>query len=193
MVTKQPEKEVAAKKKRNTAVRSKRPKDYPRRPLSAYNIYFREERAKLLAAGRALGAGEKIGFEKLAKTIGKRWKELSEEQLERFKKLANEDTERYRREMDAYHLDLAMKGRKEREEMARKRQEEAGVGIGIGMNNLQQHNVGLTSSRGGFSTTSAMGLPPPPSAATSTEPKMGVIAVGHLLGRIEGDRTSAPC
>ena len=97
----------------------------PRRPLSAYNIFFKEQRAQLLAERQAQGkaGGEKIGFEKMAKTIGKRWKELAPEELERCKKLAKEDTERYRREMDAYHHELALKGRREREESSRRRLE----------------------------------------------------------------------
>lgn len=64
-----------------------------------------------------------IGFEKMAKTIGVRWKALDPAEFERCKQLANEDMARYRREMDAYHHKLAMKGRKEREESSRRRQE----------------------------------------------------------------------
>jgi len=125
--SKRPAKEVTKKKPRQ--FRSRKPKDMPRRPLSAYNIFFKEERARLLAERQALGAaaGEKIGFEKMAKTIGKRWKELSAEELGRFKLLAKDDTERYRREMDAYNHDLAMKGRRDREELSRKRMEEAAM------------------------------------------------------------------
>jgi HMG (high mobility group) box len=97
---------------------------------SAYNIFFKDERAKLLAARQMndpSAESAKIGFEAMAKTIGKRWKELTAEELSRYKELAKEDTERYRTEMDAYNYDLAMKGRKEREESSRKRMEEAGI------------------------------------------------------------------
>jgi len=180
---KRPEKEVAAKKKRSTAARSKRPKDYPRRPLSAYNIFFREERARLLAARQAnKNEGEKIGFEKMAKTIGSRWKELPKEELERFKKLASEDTERYRSELDEYNLGLARKGRQQREEMARKKQEEA---VPVGSNpypQQPQQQFGM-SGVGPFDTSNDMGCmggshlatlvqgaeaaPPPASATTN--------------------------
>lgn len=44
----------------------------------------------------------KIGFENMAKTIGKRWKALSEDELARYKELAKADMERYRRERDRY-------------------------------------------------------------------------------------------
>lgn len=44
----------------------------------------------------------KIGFESLAKQIGKRWQTISSEDMERFKALADEDMTRYKREMEAF-------------------------------------------------------------------------------------------
>jgi len=110
--TKSKGKAPRSKKKSN---RVKKPKDMPRRPLSAYNIFFREERERMLkehmeAAKAARGdddndeplPGPKIGFENMAKTIGKRWKALSEDELARYKELAKEDMERYKVERDSY-------------------------------------------------------------------------------------------
>jgi hypothetical protein len=44
----------------------------------------------------------KIGFENLAKEIGKRWHELGPDEMEKFKKLADEDMTRYKCEMEAF-------------------------------------------------------------------------------------------
>jgi hypothetical protein len=133
---------VQKKKKKAKQFRAKKPKDMPRRPLSGYNIFFKEERARMLAEsnekrgpGETEGEGEtkdgkeivpvkgaKIGFEVMAKTVGKRWKELPEEELARYKAMAKLDMERYRREMDGYHVDLAKRSRLECEEMSRAQQ-----------------------------------------------------------------------
>lgn len=180
---KHPEKVVAAKKKQQRQ-KQKRPKDYPRRPLSAYNIFFREARAKLLADRQAQGteAAEKIGFEKLAKTIGKRWKALTEAELGRFKESAQKDTERYRGQMDAYHQNLAIQGRKERDEMLRRQQSEAGAMLQAAASQsapqqrqgLQQPNVAaFLASLGGLNNS-------------QYQPDIGSLAGSHLLGRLGG-------
>jgi hypothetical protein len=55
----------------------KKPKDKPKRPLSAYNIFFRHEREQLIygADGRKREKN-KIGFAALAKNIAFKWKRL---------------------------------------------------------------------------------------------------------------------
>ncbi len=124
------EKGASPKSARGRYTRAKKPKDMPRRPLSAYNIFFKEERARMLGGGhvsKAIPLGDddsaeasgKVSFETMAKTIGKKWKELPAPNLERFKDLARQDMERYRQEMDDYHKNLALKTRQEREETAR--------------------------------------------------------------------------
>lgn len=147
--------------------RPKKPKDMPKRPLSAYNIFFKEERAKILndipaplgypgpeeqpegegnksdknsdahpnGGEGSAGQGEdkqrqssrqraphgKIGFENLAKTIGRRWKSLASDRLEHYKKLADEDMERYKAAMDVYHQTQAEKRRVQEEEESKRK------------------------------------------------------------------------
>jgi len=104
-------------------VKRKKPKGRPKRPLSAYNIYFKDERQKILKEipgdhetaeanekitwpGKKRPPHGKISFESLAKTIGARWKALGDEELAYYKKKADEDLERYASEMKAYEEKL---------------------------------------------------------------------------------------
>lgn len=118
----------------------KKPKDRPKRPLSAYNIFFKEERNRILESlpvnaaineqeGAESSASDKesshgsldemkpkkrkrkrkgpaphgkIGFESLAKLIGKRWQELDAAKMDEYKQKAQDDMQRYKTEMAAY-------------------------------------------------------------------------------------------
>lgn len=115
------------KKKESKKKRKKKPKDCPRRPLSGYNLFFKDERKRILDAipvnekdrkpkdprdeitwpGKKRSPHGKIGFENLAKTIGARWKEIDEEQLKYYKDLATKDLHRYAREMKEYEAKLS--------------------------------------------------------------------------------------
>ena len=121
--------ETAAKKK----VVRKKPKDKPKRPLSAYNIFFKEERARILASIPSSGPDSdqaddgaedvkggkkkkkvphgKIGFENLAKVIGQRWQELDHEKSEYYKAKAAEDMKRYKDQMEIFLTKQAEKKR----------------------------------------------------------------------------------
>jgi hypothetical protein len=93
------------KKKAIPAKRRKKPKDMPRRPLSGYNLFFKDERAIILAEKDECarnGSDQKVGFERLAQLIGKRWKALSDKDKTPFKVRADQDTQRYRLEMIVY-------------------------------------------------------------------------------------------
>jgi hypothetical protein len=105
----------------------KKPKDKPKRPLSAYNFFFKEEREKILkvvlaedpekcdneeksddylddeALGRLRKEGGKVSFEEMGKLIGQRWKNINPDRLTRYSELAAEDTERYKKEMQSYN------------------------------------------------------------------------------------------
>ena len=89
--------------------RKKKPKGMPKRPLSAYNCYFKEERARLMERGQE-GEGDgpsilpsgKIAFEELGKIIGKNWKNLPEAEKKPYHDRSAQDNERYHKEMVAW-------------------------------------------------------------------------------------------
>jgi hypothetical protein len=75
----------------------KKPKDAPKRDLSAYNIFFSEERQRVYAE-----SDEDIGFSGLGKIIGQRWSVLMDDQREPYEIMAEKDIGRYREEMKMY-------------------------------------------------------------------------------------------
>lgn len=81
----------------------KKPKDAPRRPLSAYNYFFKDERVRIITEDLP----GTIGFHNMTKTIGTRWKALSEEERASYKERASVDKVRYRNEMDEYNAKKA--------------------------------------------------------------------------------------
>lgn len=113
--SKKPAKVAAATKKKHGPRKAKRkkPKNAPQRALSAYNVFFRDERARILQA-RSEGNPGEIGaaraadlFSAMGKAIAKRWKELSPEELVVYTEAAGEDMKRYRKEMALYRTSLA--------------------------------------------------------------------------------------
>jgi HMG-box domain len=99
----------------------------PKRPLSAYNFFFKEEREKILKIvlaeepdkvendpesedyindellARLKKDGGKVSFEEMGKLIGTRWKNIDPDRLVKFSELAADDTERYKKEMVDYN------------------------------------------------------------------------------------------
>lgn len=118
----------------------KKPKNKPKRPLSAYNFFFKEERAKIIRVISAENPdsvqsdpesedyiskdhilklkkdGGKISFEEMGKLIGTRWKNIDPDRLSKFSELATEDTERYKKEMVTYNNEQQAKARIEQEQ-----------------------------------------------------------------------------
>lgn len=105
--------------------KNKKPKDMPTRPLSAYNLFFREERFEWLretdqvaalndkknddsppAEGAIKKKAKSRLFEAMAKALGKRWKELTPNRRKKYTDLAEHDMQRYRLEMERYREKL---------------------------------------------------------------------------------------
>lgn len=127
-------KETPAKKKNKIVkpakvpakFRTKRPSGTPKRPLSAYNYFFREQRNLMLeerSRQKETGTLPELPvdpsgnqkksslFAMMGKMIAKRWKELATDEHAKYKDLANEDLKRYRTEMDEFHLAQAKESR----------------------------------------------------------------------------------
>ena len=78
---------------------------WPKRPLSAYNIYFRQERKKLVNSFSNDNNEEQNppSFDFLTKVIASRWKQLSDIKKIPFKTMAESCMKKYRRDV-ALHL-----------------------------------------------------------------------------------------
>ena len=109
---------VVVKRKRKSPDKPwKKPPDMPKRPLSAYNLFFRDERERILGAGsegkqtdetggatvpgEVKSAGKKgksksgIGFSNLAKTIATKWNELDKDIRAPYEEIAATEKKKY--------------------------------------------------------------------------------------------------
>ena len=65
----------------------------PKRPVSAYNLFFKKRRRELVVDDRT------ITFSKIGKIIGKEWQETCEKERAQYQRLAKRDQLRYRQEI----------------------------------------------------------------------------------------------
>ena len=114
---------IAIKKKRKRRAKQKNSDSCspPKRPLSAYNLYFREERKRCLNEGGdsqhdSKDSKKKYNFEELGKLIGKGWRALPAKEKRELEIRAEADRERYRKEMIAYRDEKRRKDREEDED-----------------------------------------------------------------------------
>jgi len=95
-----------AQKKQGAIKRKRRAKapDAPKRPLSAYNLFFREERVRWLEE-RQGGSGKERSralFALMGKEIAARWKQLTPEQTAKYQQMAEVHHQRFLREKEKF-------------------------------------------------------------------------------------------
>lgn len=115
-------KPIAHKANRGSAKKRswKKPKDKPKRPLSAYNLFFQHERNEILASlpgdNAPINDGlteeqrrrkhrkthGKIGFADLARMIADKWKHCGDSAKAQFVARANVEKQRYKLELEAW-------------------------------------------------------------------------------------------
>ena len=86
--------------------------DYPKRPLSAYNIFFKENREKIITEHG------KTNFQDMVRKIAANWKDVNPEDKKRYEEEAAKDLARYKDQVSVYEKEMVEKNRKEREEAA---------------------------------------------------------------------------
>jgi hypothetical protein len=90
------------------AKKNRKPDDMPRRPLSAYNIFFREQRSIILQEREELKEDDEKYekarglFASMGKKIAAKWKSASAEEKARLQALSNVERQRYHEEMEKY-------------------------------------------------------------------------------------------
>jgi hypothetical protein len=131
-----PDKTVSAHKASKTLKKRtwKKPKDKPKRPLSAYNLFFQQERKRIIELipddNSVLDDGlteeqrrrkhrkthGKIGFADLAKSIAEKWKTSGDDVKAPFEARAAEEKERYQKELEVWNT--VQKEKEKQEEVA---------------------------------------------------------------------------
>ena len=88
---------LGSRKRNRGSTHQKKTVGMPKRPLSAYNIFYKRERPRLLQE-----SAEHVGYKDLGRIIGKRWRTLNDEERRECERLAEKEVIHYRREMKVY-------------------------------------------------------------------------------------------
>uniref|UniRef100_A0A7S2R6Z5 HMG box domain-containing protein n=1 Tax=Rhizochromulina marina TaxID=1034831 RepID=A0A7S2R6Z5_9STRA len=98
--------------------RRKKDPNAPRRPLSAYNLFYRDLRLEL----KKQAGDQPLKFDSLVKTVSSRWRQATPEAKAKFELEAKLDNERYYAEMKVYRETVqAKKGITSQDQKRRKR------------------------------------------------------------------------
>ena len=82
----------------------RKPKGKPKRPLSAYNIFFKEMRPKILAQPSV------VGFSRLAQVVAANWKNLDSVSKRPYEEMARQAMTRYRAELSVWERNQVKPG-----------------------------------------------------------------------------------
>jgi hypothetical protein len=104
-----PSRRGAAKKRKQRTSSTLLKMGLPKRPLSAYNIFFAAERIRIYeekssenSNSGGSGSEKRVSFEELGKIIGRRWRELPDTGRKVYDSQAEKEVERYREERRVY-------------------------------------------------------------------------------------------
>lgn len=86
----------AGRRRRRRGMRKERDPNKPKRALSAFFYYAKDERANVRGTNPDFSVGE------VAKELGRQWNELTDDQKSPYEKSAEEDRARYDRDMKIY-------------------------------------------------------------------------------------------
>ena len=82
----------------------------PQKRLTAFNLFFRDEREKIRTFIKARGgtkqANNNLSFLQMARTISSRWKTISESERNYYQSLENQDKQRFESEMKVWHQQI---------------------------------------------------------------------------------------
>eukprot|EP00522_Entomoneis_paludosa_P015289 CAMPEP_0172460288 /NCGR_PEP_ID=MMETSP1065-20121228/36279_1 /TAXON_ID=265537 /ORGANISM="Amphiprora paludosa, Strain CCMP125" /LENGTH=415 /DNA_ID=CAMNT_0013215271 /DNA_START=314 /DNA_END=1561 /DNA_ORIENTATION=- len=188
-----------ARKIGTAAVAGKRPKprrkprDMPKRPLSAYNLFFKQERELILEnqregisqpdfvfpgkeeLERQAATGKKkapVLFQALARCIGQRWRALPRERVREFEEQAKIEMEAYRKKMAEYQQTVVQKAIEENERKASAEDAEAK------QQSLQSDDDDEESGNNGLPSSAEADIPNAPEISLSSVAQLEALSGG---------------